>query len=179
MHSPAFSTHTKVSKMEKQSAVKVDCHEVDQYQSSSRPRANSLPALTHALRATVAKPPSLGQFLVFQPSFHTPASFSDSFPRINLRSLFVGRRRSDKPRRNTAGLLDNMTPWENMPIPDVSTFNDVNRVYLNIEDGNIVPSQYPVTGPIREEEPLALDILISAGQFNEEEMSSWRKTISC
>ncbi len=62
-----------------------------------------------------------------------------------------------------------MTPWDNMPIPDVSTFNDVNRVYLNIEDGNIVPSQYPVTGPIREEEPLALDILLSAGQFNEEE----------
>ncbi|KAF8886849.1 hypothetical protein CPB85DRAFT_1566765 [Mucidula mucida] len=180
MHSSAF-THTKVSKTDKQSAVKVDCHEVDHYQSCSRPRANSLPALTQRLKGTLSRSQRHSSYSSSSSLHSTPASapspqtkphvrfFSGSFPRINLRTLFVARRRTYKPSRNMAGSLDNMEPRKNMLFPDVSTFNDANRVYLDIDDGSIVPSQYPVTGPICEEEPLALDILISARQFDEEE----------
>ncbi len=182
MHSPTFFTHTKVSKMQKQSAVKVDCHEVDQYTASSRPRANSLPALTQRFKSTLSRrhrhatnssSSSLHSTPASAPSPQTKShsrSFSDSFPRINLRTLFVGRRRSDKPRRNTAESLDNskQPKRHNMYIPDMSSPNDTKGVYLEIVNGNITPSPYAVTVPIREEEPLALDILISAGQFDEE-----------
>ncbi|KAF8867858.1 hypothetical protein CPB85DRAFT_98580 [Mucidula mucida] len=182
MHSPTFFTDTKATNMQKQSAVKVDCHEVDQYTASSRPRANSLPALTQRFKSTLSRSHrhsanSSSSSLRSTPSApaSTPTSqtkshvFSNSFPRINLRSLFVGRRRGNQPRRHTEGLLDNMEPRKKMSIPDVSTFNDMHRGYLSIDDGNIVPSQYPITGPIHEEEPIALDILVSAGPFDEEE----------
>ncbi len=35
--------------------------------------------------------------------------------------------------------------------------------------GILYHPNYPITGPIREEEPLAVDVLISAGPFDEEE----------
>ncbi|KAF8881656.1 hypothetical protein CPB85DRAFT_1442769 [Mucidula mucida] len=195
MHSPAFFIHTKVSTMQKQSTVKVDYHEVNQYQSSSRPRATSLPALTQRFKSTLSRthrhsPYSSSSSLRSTPTAPSPQtkshsrSFSDSIPRINLRSLFVGRRRSAKPQRNIDDLeteeesetfsASRLLPpsqrkCHNMFTPDVSTFNDTIGLYLDIHDGNIIQSQYTVTGPIREEEPLALDIPLSVGQFDDDE----------
>ncbi len=53
--------------------------------------------------------------------------------------------------------------------PVVSIFNDMNMRFLDLQDRNIIPSQYPVTGPILEEEFLVLDILLSAGKFDDDE----------
>ncbi len=67
--------------------------------------------------------------------------------------------------------MNNIQPRKcpNTYIPDVATSNNTNGVYLDINDGNIVPSHYAVAGPIREEEPIALDILLSPGQFTDDE----------
>ncbi|KAF8899965.1 hypothetical protein CPB85DRAFT_1256856 [Mucidula mucida] len=103
---------------------------------------------------------------------------------MNLRSLLVGRRRSDKSKRNITGSSNDMETEEesaNLPSlrlsslrqrkcqPVVSIFNDINMQFLDLQDGNIIPSQYPVTGPILEEEFLVLDILLSAGKFDDDE----------
>ncbi|KAF9003491.1 hypothetical protein BDZ89DRAFT_1146056 [Hymenopellis radicata] len=114
---------------------------------------------------------------------------------MNLRSLFTGRRRSDKLRRNTVGWLneieteaglleetDDLSPLRsssrprrkghlNMLSPDVSISHGTDRlVFAFYDEATTVPSQYPVTGPMREEEPLSPPL--PALEFDDDEDTS-------
>ncbi|KAF8899974.1 hypothetical protein CPB85DRAFT_1458385 [Mucidula mucida] len=106
MHSPVFFAHIKVSTMHKQSVVQIDSYDV---QSSSRPRSNSLTALTQRFMSTLSFPTnrrsgssSSSSILLSSPRTHShpqtkshTRSFSNS-----LRSLFAGR----KSKTNTVAI---------------------------------------------------------------------------
>ncbi|KAF9027654.1 hypothetical protein BDZ89DRAFT_1134117 [Hymenopellis radicata] len=204
MHTPAFITHIKVSAMERRSssgaaavASKAAFMDVAKSQSTSRPRSNSLPTLTQYFKGTLSlsrrhSPNSSSSSLLSRPATRASTfnpqiksrtrSFSESFPRMsrmNLRSLFTGRRRSDKLRRNTVGSLneietDDLSSSSSSPprrkdhdmfSPDVSITNDTIGFY---DEANI-PSRYPVTGHMREEEPLSPDTPLPALVFDDDE----------
>ncbi|KAF9016105.1 hypothetical protein BDZ89DRAFT_1045994 [Hymenopellis radicata] len=220
MRTPAFIIHIKAPAMEKQpssgSAVvpsKPASKDVAKLRSFLPPSSNSLPALTQHFKRTLSlslrhssktssssllsRSATSASTSNSQPTSHT-RSISDSFPRMsrmNLRSLFTGRSRNDKLRRNTVGSLDDMeteeesleemddlSPLRPSPPPrrkghamcshDVSLSNDTDSLYFGFPDEATIPSRYPVTGPMHEEEPLALDTLFPPREFDDDEDTS-------
>ncbi len=107
---------------------------------------------------------------------------------MNLRSLFtargrIGRGSSDNMEAEEESLeeMDDLSPLRPSPpsrrkghgmsSPDVSISNERDRLYFGFHDEATIPSRYPVTGPMREEEPLALDNLFPMREFDDEDTS--------